>query len=74
VAFRAGLLATSRHQSLAASAVGRNDVLVEPLISHRDVTTIVEMLGDIRADIAAIRGVLEEDNGEEEEGDPEANS
>jgi hypothetical protein len=46
----------------------------EPLISHQDVTTIMEMLGDIRADIAAIRGVLEEDNGEEEEGDPEANS
>jgi hypothetical protein len=55
------------------SRSGRNDVLVEPLISHRDVTTIMEMLGDIRADIAAIRGVLEEDDGEEEEGDPEAN-
>jgi hypothetical protein len=47
---------------------------VEPLISHRDVTTIMEILGDIRADIAAIRGVLEEDNGEEEEGDSETHS
>jgi hypothetical protein len=47
---------------------------VDPLISHGDVTTIMEMLGDIRADIAAIRGVLEEDNGEEEEGNPEANA
>jgi hypothetical protein len=46
---------------------------VERLISHRDVTTIMEMLGDIRTDIAAIRSVLEEDNGEEEEGDSEAN-
>jgi hypothetical protein len=47
---------------------------LEPLISHRDVTNIMEMPGDIRADIAAIRGVLEEDNGGEEEGDPEANA
>jgi hypothetical protein len=54
--------------------LARRFVLVEPLISHRDVTTIMEMLGDIRADIAAIRGVLEEDDGEEEEGNPEANS
>jgi hypothetical protein len=47
---------------------------VEPLISHRDVTTIMEMLGDIRDDIGAIRVLLEEDDGEEEEGDPEADA
>jgi hypothetical protein len=44
------------------------------LISHRDVTTIMELLGDIRADVAAIRVLLEEDSGEEEEGNSEADA
>ncbi len=43
----------------------------EPLLSHRDVTTIMELLGDIRDDIRALRRLLEEDDGEEEK-DPEA--
>jgi hypothetical protein len=34
----------------------------------------MEMLGDIRDDIGAIRVLLEEDDGEEEEGDPEADA
>jgi hypothetical protein len=42
-------------------------------IAHRDVTTIMALLGDIRADVHAIRSVLEEDDGEEEE-DSEAHS
>ncbi len=45
----------------------RNDVRIEPPISHRDVTTIMGVLGDIRQDVNAIRRVLEEDDGEEEE-------
>lgn len=40
-------------------------------IDHGDVTTIMGLLGDIRADVQAIRTFLEDDNGEEEE-DPEA--
>ncbi|MCC6222550.1 MAG: hypothetical protein IT201_03555 [Thermoleophilia bacterium] len=44
---------------------------MEPPIDHRDVTTIMALLGDIRDDVHAIRAQLEEDDGEEEE-DPEA--
>jgi hypothetical protein len=40
---------------------------VEPLISHRDVTTMMGLLGDIAADVERIRVLLEEDDGEEEE-------
>lgn len=47
---------------------------MEPPILHRDVTTIMGMLGDIRADVGAIRRLLEEDDGEEEEGDSEADA
>jgi hypothetical protein len=46
---------------------------VEPLLSHRDVTTIMELLGDMRTDLHTIRVLLEEDDGEEEE-DPEAHT
>jgi hypothetical protein len=44
---------------------------VEPPISHQDVTTIMRLLGDIQEDVRAIRGLLEEDDGEEEEEAPE---
>jgi hypothetical protein len=47
-------------------------VLVESPIDHRDVTTIMGLLGDLREDVRAIRLHLEEDNGEEEE--PEADA
>jgi hypothetical protein len=40
---------------------------VEQPIEHRDVTTIMRLLGDIQHDVARIRGILEEDDGEEEE-------
>lgn len=46
---------------------------VEPPISHSDVTTIMGLLGDIRADLSAIRALLE-DSDEEEEGDSEADA
>jgi hypothetical protein len=44
---------------------------VEPPIEHRDVTTIMSLLGYIHADVRRIRNLLEEDDGEEEEEVPE---
>jgi hypothetical protein len=35
-------------------------------MSHQDVTTIMRLIGDIRVDVAVIRRLLEEDDGEEE--------
>ena len=40
---------------------------MEPLISHRDITTIMGLLAAIRHDVQRIRILLEEDDGEEEE-------
>jgi hypothetical protein len=41
-------------------------------IEDEDLTTIMSMLGDIRADVAAIRNfLLEDDDGEEEEASEE---
>jgi hypothetical protein len=40
---------------------------VEPPIEHRDVTTIMGLLGDIQNDVRRIRNLLEEDDGHEEE-------
>jgi hypothetical protein len=40
---------------------------VEPLISHNDITTIMDLLAAIRHDVQRIRILLEEDNGEEAE-------
>jgi hypothetical protein len=45
----------------------REDAAVEPVISHRDVTTIMGLLGDIKSDIRRIRLLLEEDDDGEEE-------
>ena len=44
---------------------------MEPPIEHRDVTTIMAILGDIRDDVREIRILLENDDAEEEH--PEAN-
>ncbi len=41
--------------------------VVEPPIEHRDVTTIMALLGDIKNDVRRIRTLLEDENGEEEE-------
>jgi hypothetical protein len=40
---------------------------VEPPIEHRDVTTIMRLLGDIYYEVRTIRRLLEDDDGEEEE-------
>lgn len=47
---------------------------METPIEHRDVTTIMALLGDIQADVGRIRAVLEEDDGEEEEAEREPDS
>jgi phage host-nuclease inhibitor protein Gam len=39
---------------------------VESPIEHRDVTTIMRLLGDIQADVRRIRNLLEDEDGEEE--------
>ena len=41
----------------------------EPVVSHEDVTTLMGMIGDIKANVAAIVRLLSEDDGEEEEED-----
>ncbi len=44
---------------------------LETPIEHRDVTTIMGLLGDIQHDVARIRHLLEEDDDGEEEEAPE---
>jgi hypothetical protein len=43
--------------------------VIEPPIAHRDVTTIMALLGDIQRDVHVIRTLLDEEDhdGEEEE-------
>jgi phage host-nuclease inhibitor protein Gam len=57
--------------SLAGSESERHDAAIEPPIEHRDVTTIMALLGDIQSDVRRIRNLLEDENGEEEEEVPE---
>jgi hypothetical protein len=54
---------------LARSPSRGDDRGVETPIEHRDVTTIMGLLGDIQADVRRIRRLLEDENGEEEEED-----
>jgi hypothetical protein len=44
---------------------------VEPPIEHRDVTTIMALLGNVQTDVRTIRELLEAEYGEEEEEAPE---
>lgn len=46
--------------------------VVESPIGHSDVTTIMMLLGDIKVDVRAIRNLLEDEDGGEEEEVPEA--
>ena len=39
----------------------------EPPIEHRDVTTIMRLIGDIQLDVSRIRELLEDEDGDEEE-------
>ena len=47
---------------------------VEPPIEHRDVTTIMSLLGNIQEDVQLIRKLLEDEDGEEETEDWEADA
>lgn len=40
---------------------------MESPIGHGDVTTVMMLLGDIQVDVRAIRTLLEDEDGEEEE-------
>lgn len=40
-------------------------IAMEPQIEHRDVTTIMAPLGNIDENVAAIRSLVEDDDGEE---------
>ena len=42
-------------------------MFVEPPIEHRDVTTIMGLLGDIQVDVRRMRNLLEDEYGEEQE-------
>lgn len=42
-------------------------LFIESPIEHRDVTTIMGLLGDIQHDVARIRRLLEDEDGQEEE-------
>jgi hypothetical protein len=59
--------------SLAGGKSEPDDAPIEPPSEHRDVTTIMNLLGDIKDDVHTIRRLLEEgdDDGAEEtpEGD-----
>jgi hypothetical protein len=58
--------------TLAAPSDHHDDLgRVEPPIEHRDVTTIMGMVGDIQEDVSRIRELLEDENGEEETEDRE---
>jgi hypothetical protein len=50
----------------------RHDASVKPPIDHRDVTTILGLIVDIRDDVAEIRRLLEDENGEEEAAEADA--
>ena len=59
--------------TLVEAQYARDDGAIEWPIEHRDVTTIMALLGDLDANVRAIRNLLEEGGGEEEE-DPEVDS
>jgi len=52
---------------LADHSTKRNDSRIELPIAHRDVTTIMGLLGDIQSDVRKIRRLLEEEDEQEEE-------
>lgn len=45
---------------------GTLNVTEQPLATHQDVTTVMELLGDIRDEARWIRQPLEDEDGEEE--------
>ena len=43
-----------------------NRAMEQPIATHQDVTTVMELLADIRDEARWIRQLLEDDDGEEE--------
>ena len=41
---------------------------MEPVITHRDVTTVMALLGDIQENVRRIKQLLEDGDDDEEEG------
>jgi hypothetical protein len=58
---------TGLEATIARPLTRGEDPGVEPPIEHRDVTTIMSMIGHIQADVRRIRVLLEDEDGEEEE-------
>ena len=58
--------AMSKRSALPDGSPGRTVPSLDPPIEHGDVTIIMALLGDIQADVRAIRTLLEDDNGEAE--------
>jgi hypothetical protein len=58
---------TSSRAPCANAQQARPLAALEPPIDHRDVTTIMGLLGDIQHDVARIRRLLEDEDGQEEE-------
>jgi phage host-nuclease inhibitor protein Gam len=52
---------------LRRGAAAATITAMEPPIEHRDVTTIMRLIGDIQLDVTRIRELLEDEDGEEEE-------
>ena len=50
----------------SAHPFGTLTVMVQPIATHRDVTTVMELLADIRDVARWIRRLLEDEDGEEE--------
>jgi hypothetical protein len=57
---------------LAKAGERRDDSWMNAPIDHRDVTTIMGLIVDIRDDVAEIRRLLEDENGEEEAAEADA--
>jgi len=62
---------TWRDRPLAHARGAIHNAAIEPPIEHRDVTTIMGLVGDVQTDVRAIRELLEAEFGEEEEEAPE---
>jgi hypothetical protein len=58
---------TGLEATIAQLSSRGEDARMEVPIEHRDVTTIMSLLGHIQADVKRIRALLEDENGEEEE-------
>jgi hypothetical protein len=66
-------LATGPKAPTCVAGARRDHRVMDPPIEHRDVTTIMSLLGDIQEDVRHIRMILEGENGQEAEEEREPN-